>query len=218
MNNTKLLLLDFDVTLTKFHTTGALCFSNTNFDAYLNPNTLFQNELCLSENSNSDPLFLIDTLQSLVDKGVCIGIITMADTQHGELRGKQLNSQELKNSYHVLAGRDLVMKWLCNIVLRACNFDEKLASERIKRLFESKRLCIVAQFRQNSKREHLVEVFRIFESLSTLNPHCVKPEEIVYADDSAELILDMQNALPGIHTILIVGGLTETKWQNILKF
>ena len=58
---------------------------------------------------------------------------------------------------------------------------------------------------------------RIFESRSLLNPHDVKPEEIVYADDSPELLLDMQNALPGIHTILIVNGLTETKWQNIIE-
>ncbi len=217
MNHTKVLLLDFDLTLTKYHTTGALCFSNQNFDNYLNPHPLFTNDLALSENSCADPLFLYEKLQNLVDKGVCIAIITMADKRHAIEREKQLKTEQLKSSYHVLAGRDLVMRWFCSIIMKASQFDSKLASERIKRLFETNQICIVAKFTENSKQQHFAEAMRIFESLNVLVPHNIQPDQIVYADDSAQMLVDMQQALPGIHTILVVGGLNETRWQNILE-
>lgn len=217
MNNTKVLLLDFDQTLTKHHTTGALCFSNSNFDKHLNPNNLFRDEQTFSENSSADASFLMETLEKFIEKGICIGIMTMADARHGVERRKQLSTELLRQSYHVVAGRDLVMRWFCCIALKACNFNEEQASERIMRLFKSQSFCIAARFVEGTKRLHFVELLRIFESRGVLNPYCIKPQEIVYGDDSAQLLVDMQEAVPGIHTILAVGGLTEIKWQNIIE-
>ena len=85
------------------------------------------------------------------------------------------------------------------------------------RLFKSQSFCIAARFVEGTKRLHFVELLRIFESRGVLNPYCIKPQEIVYGDDSAQLLVDMQEAVPGIHTILAVGGLTEIKWQNIIE-
>ena len=215
MSCIKLLLIDFDRTLTKFHTTGALCFSNTNFDTYLNPNPLFQNTLNLSENHSCDPLFLINKLLELIDQGICIGIITMADSQHAQLREKQLSNDELKQAYHVLAGRDLVIKWFTNIILKACRLNINEATQCIERLFGSKRFCIVAKFREHTKREHLVEVVKTFESFSTLVS--LKPNQILYVEDSPELLKDMEIFLPGMKTLLVADGLTEDHWRNIVQ-
>lgn len=207
----KLLLLDFDRTLTATHTTGALCFSNTAYDRYLSPDDSSV-ELQFSQNIVMNPRLFLERLLTLIDNNVCVSIITMADQRHAAGRQVQLTG-DLAQRYTVLAGRSLVIRWLCCVAMRA--YDEKYndAAVVLCRLFASRRFHIVAQYDEQSKRQHAAESMRYFEKHATLSR--LEPNEILYVDDTMPLLVNMQQHLPGVQTFWAPQGVTDTVLHQI---
>lgn len=215
--NIKLLLLDFDCSLTSTHTTGALCFSNVSFDHHLPPEFgKYDERVFSSNNATRDPRFLIEILLGLVEMGICVSIVTMSDQQHEHGRMKQLNCPDLIDQYRVLAGKGLVMHWLYCIAMRAYNYDKNLAESALTMLFASNRFHIVAKFNDKSKQQHFAESVAYFQNAGTLDTTTLLPEQVGYADDSIQFLSDMEKHFSGINTFWIPpGGITKTIWKQI---
>ena len=119
---TQLLLLDFDRTLTLYHTGGAACLLNSD-------NSICYDGLAqapFAENAACDDAkFFMRTLADLVlRRRVCVSIITMSDKGHIEPCQKtRLRTEEMRNRYSVFGGRLMVLHWLYCIAERACEND-----------------------------------------------------------------------------------------------
>lgn len=215
----KLLLLDFDCSLTASHTTGALCFANNHYDHHLPAEfDRIDERVFSSNNASRDARFLFDILLQLVENDICVSIVTMSDILHTCFRQKQLTSEQLMQEYKVLAGKALVLRWLYCIACRAHNYDCDAAEMAIEKLFKTNRFHIVAKFNEKSKQQHFIESVSYFNSVGTLDANTLQPNEIGYADDSMPFLADMEKHYPGIGTFWISqGGITKKVWHEIAE-
>jgi hypothetical protein len=218
MNAIRLVLLDFDCTLTKTHTSGALCFANDHYDTCLTTDYgKCEQEIFSLNNAADNAALIFQTLLQLVENNLCVSIITCADSLHSIPRQRQLTMPELAQQYSVLAGQDLVIRWLCCIAMRAYNYNYEQASAMLRRLFRSGRFHIVAKFNAQSKQQHFLDSLLYYEKMGTLKATTLRPEQVLYIDDSLPFLNDMQQHFASINIFWAPHGLREATWRELAE-
>lgn len=110
------LLLDFDQTLTKTHTCGALNFLRANHGVYRADTFARENAPLALNVACGDPVRLFHFLYSqVVERGKCVAIVTMSDKRFEKPRSAQLCTEKLREQYESIGGRRMVLRWLVAI-------------------------------------------------------------------------------------------------------
>lgn len=214
----RLLLIDFDRTLTKEHTGGALCFNNRDTQRCLNPTTGVSEENFCDNVSSGDAAFTLELLLSLpIEQNICVAIITMSDQRHESFRTAFLETSngQRRNNYNCVGGEKMVRHWIFCLAFKALG-SEYMANLTIEHLFATKRFFIVAKFHPNSKMGHLNDALMYFSKHQTLSSD-LKANEILYIDDSDFLLHDLSSKMPGIQTVWTPNGLTKQRWAAIQR-
>lgn len=212
----RLLLLDFDGTLTASHTGGALCFRMNNMLRCLDAATGIVESDFADNVASADAAFTIELLLHLVlECQTCVAIVTMADQGHEEPRERlHLSTAQQRQLYQVVGGKVLVLHWLYCLAVRALK-DVDIATAAIDHLLASGRFHVVAKFHPSSKRSHLSDVVDYFQKNRTLLAADLQPSEILYVDDTESLLRDMKKFMPKINTIWSPDGITKKRWSSI---
>lgn len=224
-DNIKLLLIDFDKTLTLFHTAGAQFFSKENplfvFNAELEQDIYFADN-----NAARDAAQLWAAIKHwTVDCKICVAIITMADSMHAESLQLTPYATAIRNTHDAVGGSEMVWRWLHSIAYaglmdriqrlgRGSVTEEEIDSaiEKENLVLQNDRLLVVASFHQSSKRSHVSRAISLFQSRNVLAS--VEEEEIVYIDDTESLLQDVKSIMPNVCCIHAANGINETAWRN----
>jgi len=188
-----ILLLDFDKTLTKQHTSGALNFLRINHKVYREDFPTQHNAILAHNVACNDPVLLFNYLLKWVhvDKK-CVAVVTMADERFEAMRAATLSADE-KKAYEAVGGRRLVLRWLVaiagewvlandNKVDQTTQTIDICAVKEVAALFETKRFQVYAKYNESSKQWHIMQALQNFDHDSR--------QKIVYYDDSLPLVYD----------------------------
>jgi len=235
------LLVDFDETLTKNHTGGALQFrrsapfalvnesneSDDNGDANrdaeprrwkrvdLHRNITNNGDQSLVQNAASNDIaWSFRLLQDVVlRQRRCLAIVTMADNAHGVTRAAQ--TQLDPALYETLAGESLVRRWLLCAALVACNNDYECARRQLLELEQSKRFTVVAMAHPCSKAQHVRVACQRFFDNKTLDATRLQARHMLYLDNTACLLAATAASYPGMRTIHTPRGVDRAVWRHV---
>lgn len=222
-------LIDFDETLTKEHTGGALQFRRCSSSAQrqsANGTLLMQridlhrdcaNSGDVSLTSNAASGDLAWTFRMLADivlrQRRCLAIVTMADAAHGPMRAAQTNLDPLQ--YDTLAGAPLVRRWLLCAALVLYNNEYDRARSALDELDASGRFVIVAQAHPSSKETHVRAACQHFFDAQQLDAGQLQARHMLYIDNTECLLRSTAKCFPGMRTVHTPAGVDRDVWQHI---
>jgi hypothetical protein len=222
LQNTKMILLDFDKTLTKAHTGGAVLFRKDDALIYFDQSAQKDVDFA-SNNALGDAAALWTQIRSwILEKNLCVAVLTMADNEHASLLAESLLAVEKSATHAAVGGEEMVWRWLNSI---ACAY---VAAEKSKRpdlcidamvrqecaVLESARLLVVARFNSSSKQSHLNSALQTFSDRQVL-PREMLWENVLYIDDCLALLNDMKARFPSIKTLHVTSGLDAAALQKL---
>lgn len=226
--NTKLLLLDFDKTLTMFHTGGAQFFSKENplfvYNAELGQDVYFAHN---NAAGNASELWAA-IKHWILDCEICVAIITMADSMHAESLQLAPYASSLSSTHTAVGGSEMVWRWLHSIAYAelvdkieksepGAITEEEIENrlEQEKAALQNPRLMVVAKFCESSKRSHVQNAMNLFHHRRVLDT--LRADQIVYIDDTASLLQDLGQIMPNVRYIHATNGINRSAWANWFK-
>lgn len=227
-------LVDFDETLTRYHTGGALNLCQRDASCDHSP-LLFLTDtgehVPLHQNVAGGAANMYRWINDLVlGEGRWFGIITFADRRAAYRRQQQVHQFASNDfDYMSLGGDEMVKKWLWAIALASHNFDPVAADQSLNRLINTGRVGIVASLPEPSyetkgtnslpapnKRNHVRRIMSGFRSQG-LNDANANPENVLVIDNTAYLLADLSQEFANIHIAHVPNGLDLPTWQTIVK-
>ena len=223
--NTRLVLLDFDKTLTMFHTGGAQFFSKEN-PLFVYSAELGQDIYFADNNAAGNASELWAAIRHwIVDCQICVAIITMADSMHAESLQLASHATSLLNTHTAVGGSEMVWRWLHSIAYAelmdkiqalepSAITDEEIevTIERQNSVLQNPRLMVVAKFCESSKRSHVQGAMNLFHHRRVLDT--LTEDQIVYIDDTASLLQDLGQIMPNVRYIHATNGINRSAWAN----
>lgn len=224
-DDTRVLFLDFDKTLTAFHTGGAQFFSKENplfvYNAELGHDTYF----ALNNAAGNAAQLWAAIKHWILDRKICVAIITMSDSMHADTLQFLPFASAVCNTHQAVGGSEMVWRWLHSIAY--AGLMEKIeqlgpgsvteqeidcAIEAENSVLQNERLIVVAKFHDSSKRSHVSSAIDLFQSRNLLES--VQETEIVYIDDTESLLQDVRKIRPNMRFIHAPNGINETVWKK----
>ena len=227
-NNERLsgIYCDFDETLTKTHTGGALQFRRIGtldgctpardargYDLHRNFDDT-GDESVLENAASGDIAWTFRWIYNLVlRRGVCFAIVTMADVRHGMVRDSErpVDSQR----YETLAGQHMVDRWLRCAALAANDFDWAAANEQINALYSSGKFVIIAGAHKSHKAHHIAEAAQYFERNRHWT-HARADGKWLFLDNCATVVDETKRRVPNVIGVHVPLGIDQTVWKRIV--
>lgn len=212
---TKVVLFDFDGTLTAQHMGGAVFVDMRTGDDCWRPGI---GQFLLSQNVASQcaswTFALIWDLVML--QKVCVGIVTMSDDKHGAPLHKWLAKAQ-NSTWKVFAGRQLVMQWLFCIARQHCKGKVNEARAMIDALADSGRFFVDAHFDAASKARHVHASVAHFAMHRQLDLLTLRHSDILMIDDDRVVLDDIAQHYAGMETALVAEtGVSSDIWSLIV--